>query len=456
MQEEKKKLGMFDLCCLSIGGTIGSGIFVMMGIGIALTGRSVWLAVILGCLFMVLAYWYHPIMSSMFVVPGGDYDIKSMLYNPVITGLSGYVTCISSITTAVYGLAIVDYASMIFPGIKPYSKIIAVLIVTAGFAAAIKGSKFISTLTNIMTVIMIASIALFIGFGLPKMQLGNAQSTPFLMNGVGGLLAAVSLMGFACQGTTLPVSMMSVAKNPKRNVPLSMIPATIIVALIYGLMGIVSANILPIEEVAGQNLAAVAHQIFPNWLYIVFVCGGAICAIATSLLSFIAGMRYPTYKVAEDGWLPAVFKKTTKGGYPWMMQLLFYVVGILPTIFDFSLESIASLAMIPTLLLNAYLNLSLIKVVKKYPEQWKSSVFHMPAPVFNLLCVIASCCTLIMVYNLFTGLTPTEMILAAVMLVIFIVLSVIRLKTGAVKEEDLQAKREHIERRALEQEAATE
>ena len=41
MQAEKKKLGLFNIFSLGVGGAIGSGIFVMMGFGIAYTGRSI-------------------------------------------------------------------------------------------------------------------------------------------------------------------------------------------------------------------------------------------------------------------------------------------------------------------------------------------------------------------------------------------------------------------------------
>ncbi len=37
----KKRMTLFDLVSMGVGATIGSGIFVMLGIGIAMTGRSV-------------------------------------------------------------------------------------------------------------------------------------------------------------------------------------------------------------------------------------------------------------------------------------------------------------------------------------------------------------------------------------------------------------------------------
>lgn len=102
MNEEKKKLGLLDIFSLGVGGAIGSGIFVMMGFGIAHTGRSIVLAVSVGCLYMLMAYLFHPIMASMFVLPGGDYDMKSMLMGPTMTGFSALNQVVQGIGMASY------------------------------------------------------------------------------------------------------------------------------------------------------------------------------------------------------------------------------------------------------------------------------------------------------------------------------------------------------------------
>lgn len=79
---KSKQFSLFDIFHLGLGGAIGSGIFVMMGSGIAATGRSIFISVAFGCLFMLMAYFFHVVMSSMFVLEGGDYDMKAMLFNP--------------------------------------------------------------------------------------------------------------------------------------------------------------------------------------------------------------------------------------------------------------------------------------------------------------------------------------------------------------------------------------
>lgn len=408
MEKEGKQLGLFDIFHLGLGDAIGSGTFVMMGSGIVAISRSIFISVAFGCLFMLMAYFFHVVMSSMFVLEGGDYDMKAMLFNPTLTGVSAVFTMMGGIGFAMYGGAIADYASMVFPVIGEYTKLVGVGIIT-----------------------------LFVIMGLPKVQPGFFDLDGMFAGGASGFIVSLSIMAFTCQGTTMsPIAMMSVTKNSKRTIPLGVLLITVCLALIYGLMAVVAAGVLPIEQVANKNLALVAQTIFPNWLYVIFIIGGAVFAIATSLISGIAMMRYPAMRVAQDGWLPDFFKKTTKSGYPWVIQLTFYLFSILPIIFGFSLDSIVSLTMIPSMLMCFAQNISLIKIVKKFPKQWNESVIHMPTPIFNVLCVIAGICDLIVAYNLFVTMDLTGMLLVVAMCVVCVVIALIRLKSGAI---DLQA-----------------
>ncbi len=49
MSESGKKLGLCNLVGLGLGRAIGTGIFVLLGFGIAYTGRSIIWVVIVGC-----------------------------------------------------------------------------------------------------------------------------------------------------------------------------------------------------------------------------------------------------------------------------------------------------------------------------------------------------------------------------------------------------------------------
>lgn len=454
--EEKRKLGLMNIFSLGVGGAIGSGIFVMMGFGIAYTGRSIVIAVSAGCIYMLLAYLFHPIMSSMFVLPGGDYDMKCMLMGPTMTGFSALATVVNGFGMASYGIAFASYFTSVFTAGKGYERWIALALLLLFFALSVKGTKALANITTLITVILLISIIIFIGVGLPRVQPGYFSNSDgqFFSGGFSGLLGAIAMMSFACQGTTMaPVSVMPVTKKARRTIPLGILLITLTVALVYALMSVVAAGVLPVEEVMGQNLSLVAEEIFNSFWFNVFILGAACCAIMSSLASGMTMLRYPLLAVAEDGWLPDVFRKTTKNGYPYVVMLLFLVFSILPLFTNLSVDTLISLVMIISMIMNAYMNIALIRLVRKYPKQWENATLHMPMPVFNGLCVLGSVCAMAVAYYLFKDLNKISMIICVVLFIVMAGAAKIRLRTGAVKKEDLLKKRETIAEAAI---AATE
>ena len=452
MQVEQKKLGAFDIYTLGVGGAIGSGIFVMMGSGIAYTGRSIVLAVSIGCLYMLLAYLFHPIMSSMFVLPGGDYDMKAMLLGPTMTGFSALNTVVGSLGMASYSIAFASYFTSVFTSLADYQPLISMILTVIFFAFSIRGTKALAVLTSIITVILLVSIVVFIAIGTPQVQPGywsNADGG-FWLDGFGGFIGAIAMMSFACQGSTMgPVSVMPVTKNARRVIPITILVITLTVGIAYGLMAYVASGVLPLDQVAGQNLSVVAQAIFNPVLFAVFILGAACCAIMSSFSSGMTQIRYPLQAVANDGWLPSVFKKTTKSGYPYVVMGMYLIFSFIPLFTSLSVDTLISLVMIPSMFINAYMNISLIKLVKKYPAQWKNSVLHMPFPVFVFLCVLGTLCALAVAYYLFIALDVFSMVFCAVILAVMIILSRVQLMRGAVKKEGLLAKREEIAAAAL-------
>lgn len=454
--QEKKSLGLFNIFSLGVGGAIGSGIFVMMGFGIAYTGRSIVLAVAVGCLYMLLAFLYHPVMASMFVLPGGDYDMKCMLMGPVMTGFSALYQVLFSLGLASYGLAFASYFVSVFSGLENYQPLIAVIMTVLFFLISIRGTKAIANATSIITVVLLISVAVFVVVGIPKVQPGfwSNKDGLFFSGGFTGFIGAISMMSFACQGTTMsPISVMPATKNARRTIPLGILLITLTVALVYALMAYVAAGVLPVEQVMGQNLSLVASEIFNPTLFSVFILGAACCAIMSSEASTLTMLRYPLLAVAEDGWVPSVFKKTTKDGYPYVVMGTLLVFTVVCIFTGMSVDSLISLTMIPSMIMNAYMNISLIKMIKKYPEHWKNSTLHMPTSIFSVLCFIGTACALAVAYYLFKDLDTTSTILCVALLAAMVIIPYICLKIGAVDKNALLKKREEIANAAI---AATE
>ena len=166
----------------------------------------------------------------------------------------------------------------------------------------------------IMVVVLVISLIVYIAVGLPEVNLEAVRPTSdgYFKGGFMGLFMAIAVMSFACQGSTMPIDMTSDAKNPKKTLPKAIIVSSLVVLIVYTLIGIVSVGVVPVENVADKNLGVVAKEIFPYPVFVVFIIGGACFAIATSLYSTIAGIRYPLMAAVNDGWLPAFLGKKTK------------------------------------------------------------------------------------------------------------------------------------------------
>ncbi len=445
-ERDEKKLSLFDCFSLAVGGQIGSGIFLMLGVAIAITGRSASLAVVIAVIVMTFANMYSIVMSSMFPLRGGTYSQQALLLPPIGTGISGLSLVFVGFLLSIYGTGMAEYFSDIFPAMIPYKTPIAVLVMTVAFLVTIKGSKFIASIQNVMVIILLFSIALFLGFGLPKVQPGYFSAPGFFSNGPVGLFIASGLMTFLCSGGTGPIAMATDTENPTETVPKSLLLSAVALMVIYGLMAIVASGVLPVEQVAGQSLSVVAKEIFPTWAYYLFMVVGVFCAFITSLLAGVAMLRYPLLQIAHDGWLPKAFTKTTKTGYPWVIQLVFYIVSIIPIIFDFSIQELVSMLMVPSMFLQVYSNIAVMKLPQKYPKQWSKSIFYMPQARFTILMILSVFCNLfIVVFSLRSLKDIKSIVKVLATTAILVVYVVVRIKTNKIDFAKIEARKKAVQ-----------
>lgn len=449
--KEKKKLGVMSIASYGIGNSIGSGIFIMIGTAIGATGSSLPLALALACVVVFFAYLYKTFMAGMFVMPGGRYSQQALLQPPLLVGVSAISMVFSGLAFAMYGLSIADYAAEVFPVLADYRELIALVIITVFFATTLFGGKFMGIFNLIMVGVLIISLLVYIIVGLPKVnwQSLNPATDNYFKGGAFGMVYAIALLSFACQGSTMPIDMTADAKEPKKTLPKAIMLSSAVILAVYLLIGFVSVGVLPVEQVADKSLGVVARDIFPYPVFVIFMIGGACFAIATSLYSAIAGIRYPIIATVEDGWLPAFLgKKTKKREYPWVLMLLLYIVAVIPVFVEFGLDELVSVMMIPIMILNTINNLLMIKLVKKYPRAWKRGFFRMPMPMFYISMAIATLCSLIITVSLFITLTGWKRYVMIAMVVLLFAYSFYRLKAGKVDLHEIEEARAEAEKAA--------
>ena len=212
-------------------------------------------------------------------------------------------------------------------------KVIALIVGTLFFVLNYFGVDLMAKIQNLLVIVLLISLTMFAVFGLPSVDFGTYFSNAdglFLSDGVTGFLTATAYLGFATGGATVILGVSAECKNPTKDIPFVIVTSTVGVALLYGLVATTASGVLPVAEVANQPLTLVAAEILPKPLYIFFIVGGAMFALATTLNSQIMSATKPIMQACEDGWFPKSLAELSRYKTPWKIMLIFYIVLVVP------------------------------------------------------------------------------------------------------------------------------
>lgn len=439
MEQTKGKLKLFDLISIGVGSVIGAGIFSMLMSGMAMTGRSIALALTGAMVITILQQVRSIFMSSMFALDGGMYAQQALILPKIFTGITVICFVLSNFSFTIFGISIAQYICQLFPAAVPFQRVIAISVLTLFFLITVKGTGFLANIQNVMAVCMYCALALFIIMGLLKGDAAAlAEHTPYFAAGPMGFLMAVAIMSFTCNGATNVINLSADTENPKRNIPLGVLLSAGICALIYFLLGYVSSNVIPFSEASASTLGAVAQKIMPHAMYVFFVIGGAVFALATSLLGGIAAISAPIVAGAEDGWLPGVIAKRSKKGYPYVVMIVMYLVAAIPAIFNLTLDTIVSFILVPGMIVNVITICLSFQLPKNYPDAWERSNLRCPYWLYCGLLILSMAASLITAVFSLLGLDLAGVLGNLILTLFLFGFSAWRLKSGKVEMHSIE------------------
>ena len=425
-----------------MGQTIGSGVMAMTGIAIGMTGRGVVLAYILSSVFVVFMSIPTMMMGSALPTTGGAYRYASRLGHPVAGLVYMLIYLAYNITLALFALSFADYMQSLIPGV-PF-KLCAAGILTLMYVTNLFGMQWAAKLQNLMVVVMIIAFAVFIGNGMPQVDFSAFSSMEQLApNGFVTLITTAGLLTFATGGANVVASLGSEMKNPGRDIPLGMAVGTLAVGVIYAFMALIASGVLPVEQVANQNLSVVAREILSKPLFVFFIVGGAMFAIATTLNSTMSWVTKPVMAACADGWFPkGLAAVNEKFGTPHILLTIFYFVGLIPILLDIPLGMLGTLGSGISLFMALIPMTSSYWLHKKYPEAATKAPFRLKPGTAKVTTTVALILCAIQSVLLFSTLSTAGIIAAMLYAAAALVISIVAYKikkpvlyTGDVKED---------------------
>lgn len=430
------KLSRSKLLSIGVGHVIGAGVVTLCGQAVGLTGRSAWLAygvaILLGFI-MIVPYIF---LSSTIVVQGGAYSIIKALSGERLAGIY-IVSCIAqcmgiSLTATAMGV----YVNSLWGFITPQSAAIAFLIFF--YIINVLGVSNMARAQRVMSIILISCLLLFIITGFTKLDtvVFNLSNSEFLTHGVRGFWDAVFLYVYSTTGYWICVNFASESKNPKKDVPWVLFAVVPIIMVIYVGVAIVASGTLPLEMVINQPLTNVAKYIMPSGLFILFMVGGPIMALLTTINSCYAGFAAPHLQAAKDGWYPESIAKCNRFGAPYIILTIILMIGLLPVLLNFDISTITRNITLVQTITTAMSAFIIWRLPKKFAKSWEKATYHVPNVLFYLIMALSMLSYVVVFIASAVNLNKAIVIVSLLVMAACVLYADWRYRSGKTKQTD--------------------
>lgn len=428
----RRSLGVFDLTSLGIAAIIGGGIFSTIGNSAAYGGPAIALLFIftaIACGFSAMCYARF---ASVVPVSGSAYTYAYVSFGELIAWIIGW-TLIMEYSVGNIAIAIswsdyftgllsglgVDFPSWLSSGyhgvMKGHEHAVAlmaqgsdfatlpgymqdayrtwttapqvagihviadvpaffiVVVITALVFVGIYESKVAG---NIMVLLKVVILLVIIGVG--SFYVNPENWSPFAPHGIGGVMKGVAGVFFAYIGFDAISTTAEECRNPRRDLPRSMIYSLIITTVLYVIISLVLTGIIKYNELAVGDPLAYAFEKLGLSAFSGIIAFSAVVAMASVLLVFQLGQPRIWMSMSRDGLLPKRFGKVhPRYKTPAFATIVTGIIVGIPAIFT-DLSEMADLTSIGTLFAFVIVSGGVIYLDSKKTEREIPGGFRIP------------------------------------------------------------------------------
>jgi fructoselysine transporter len=307
----EKKLGLGTAIALSVGTTVGAGIFTSISEVAGASGSAIItiLAFFIGGLIMIPQ---NIVMAEMATAypneSGGHYVyIKNAGWRK-LSFLCGWAVFWGNDTSAIaiVALSAVQYFAFLMPMSDLVIKITAVALILIFMMIHICSVEGAGKFQTIATAVKLLPFLLIIGIGLFYIR-GDFLAAPAIEGapiGLAALLAGISATSWSYDGMGAACYMTAEIKDPKKTMPRALIFSVILIIALYTLLSTIVTGILPLGDLSSSSapLAEAASRLpLLGNISGVFVAVSGIIVIAAACSGTIMFQPRLEYQMAQDG-----------------------------------------------------------------------------------------------------------------------------------------------------------
>jgi amino acid transporter len=296
------------------GSMLGAGIYGLIGIAAGQMGSAVWLAFAVSLIAALLTGLSYASLGSRYPRAAGAAYITQRAYGSgMLTHLVGLAIACSAVTSMAAGSRVIGENLQRLPGLGEWPvPVLACIFLVAVSLTVYRGIRESMWVNVTATAIEAGGLLLVLAVGMrywgtadlleipPPVTGGAPPGIPLLLVVQGAVLTFYAFLGFE---DTLNVA--EEVKNPRRNVPLGLVMAMTLAAILYIGVAITAVSVVPWRELAnaGAPLAEVMARAAPWFPTSAFVLITIVAVGNTALINYVTCSRL-LYGMARDKRLP--------------------------------------------------------------------------------------------------------------------------------------------------------
>ncbi|WP_152187940.1 APC family permease [Georgenia satyanarayanai] len=400
-----------------LGDVLGAGIYALVGELAAESGGVMWAPLTVALLMALLTAASYAELVTKYPKAGGAAIFAQRAFKrPIVSFVVGFSMLAAGVTSAA-GLSIAfagDYLAT-FVDVPtqlaaPVFLVLLALLNARGIKESVRSNVVMTVIevSGLVLVIVVVAVAVGGGQGEPgrlvELPPGTGAGTAVL---AGALLAFYSFVGFE-----VSANVAEEVQDVSRVYPRALFGALGVAGVVYALIGIGSALIMPPEDLSGSSsplldVVEASGVGVPDWLFSVI----ALVAVANgALLTMIMSSRL-VYGMADEGLLPSVLTTVLPNRRtPWLAIVVTTAVAAVLTIIG-DLATLAETVVLLLLVVFVSTNLAVLVLRKDTVDH-----DHFRTPRALPVLALITCAVLLSQQSLQVWLLGAGMVLIGVVL----------------------------------------
>jgi APA family basic amino acid/polyamine antiporter len=417
----KRTLSFWDVFAIALGQVIGSGIMVLIGIGIEFTAYAIPFAFVLSASLSVIKQLPVAFMGSAMPATGGLYVYCKRILGPKIGFFYLAILLVTHILISLFALGFAQYAVALVPDLD--IRVIAIGILVIFYLVNLVGVKQAAAVQKVMIVLLLLGLSSLIFFGILEVDYSHFTDKQKLFpNGWYGFGLACVVLSFSTGGAQYISELGGEMKNPHHDLPRAIIYSTLLAAVFFALVAIVAVGILPVEQTAGKPLSEVAQAILPPPVYTAFIVGAGLFALATSINSTFSWATKSVLIACEDGWLPKGIAVVNKRfNTPHILLTFLLLFGAAPIIAGKDLRYIIMLGGGLVFIYDLIPLIAAFHFARRLPDAFAKARMNMTEGTLRKVSVVGMCVLLVQGSLSFSDIDRTGWALVAIYIIFILV-----------------------------------